>query len=113
MVTETSIIAKNINLFRKETYRNHISTHHKRHLTDKEYEDVLEKIRAFKPPPIDINEFTLEKQKLSKTSQMIVAEDDADDLELEQVIEEDDEVVESDNIFYDEAVSEYYQEDEQ
>ena len=47
---------------RKETYRAHIVSHHKRHLSEREYEDVLDRIKKFQPPSLDINRFTLEKQ---------------------------------------------------
>lgn len=47
---------------RKETYRAHIISHHKRHLSEKDYEDVIERIRKFQPPSLDVNEYTLEKQ---------------------------------------------------
>jgi hypothetical protein len=48
---------------RKETYKAHIGTHHRRHLSDQEYEEVLEKIRKFKPPVLNIEEYTVEKQQ--------------------------------------------------
>jgi hypothetical protein len=47
---------------RKETYRAHITSHHKRHLSDEEYSSVMEKIKKFQPPSLDIKQFTLEKQ---------------------------------------------------
>lgn len=47
---------------RKETYRAHITSHHKRHLSDEDYNNVLEKIKKFQPPSLDIKQFTLEKQ---------------------------------------------------
>jgi hypothetical protein len=47
---------------RKETYRAHITSHHKRHLTETEYINVLEKIKKFQPPSLDIKQFTLERQ---------------------------------------------------
>lgn len=47
---------------RKETYRSHITSNHKRHLSEKEYAEVLERIRKFQVPKLDINKFTLEKQ---------------------------------------------------
>jgi len=48
---------------RKETYRAHIISHHKRQLTEQEFDEVLEKIKKFQPPSLDISQFTLEKQK--------------------------------------------------
>lgn len=59
---------------RKETYKAHIISHHKRHLSEQEFEDVLEKIKKFQPPQLDINQFTLEKQE-GKSVQIVVSDD--------------------------------------
>lgn len=59
---------------RKETYKAHIISHHKRHLSEQEFEDVLEKIKKFQPPQLDINQFTLEKQD-SKSVQIVVSDE--------------------------------------
>lgn len=94
---------------RKETYRAHIISHHKRQLSDQEYEDVLERIKKFQPPSLDINEFTLEKQK---NQPVFVTEVEESEME---VIEEDSQgddgmAIEPDGDYYEE--SEIY-EDEQ
>lgn len=58
---------------RKETYRAHILSHHKRHLTEKELENVLERIKKFQTPPMeDISQFMQGARKES----MIVDESD-------------------------------------
>lgn len=96
---------------RKETYKAHIISHHKRHLSEQEFEDALEKIRRFQPPSLDINQFTVEKQKFQNMQQVIVTEVDGDNMEM---IEEDElpceESMEPDGEYYEE--SEIY-EDEQ
>lgn len=47
---------------RKETYRTHILNQHKS-LSQEEINAVLEKIKNFRPPQLDVEQFTLEKQK--------------------------------------------------
>jgi hypothetical protein len=47
---------------RKETYKSHIVSHHKKELSDKEFQDVMEKIRTFQLPHLDVDKFTVEKQ---------------------------------------------------
>ena len=47
---------------RKETYRTHILNHHKG-LGPQELEMIMEKIKNFREPDLDIDAFTLEKQK--------------------------------------------------
>lgn len=89
---------------RKETYRAHIISHHKRHLSDNEYESVLERIKKFQPPSLDINEFTLEKQKIQP---VLVAEvDDGSEME---VIEDDSQ---GDDVMAIEPEGDYYEESE-
>jgi uncharacterized tellurite resistance protein B-like protein len=78
---------------RKETYKAHILTHHKRHLKEQEYEDVIEKIRKFQPPALDINKFTVEKQKkthseyFSEEIDMIAEEDELNKSNENMIIE--------------------------
>ena len=71
---------------RKETYKAHIISHHKRHLSDQEFEEVLEKIRKFQPPALDINQFTVEKQ--SSASGIILAKVEEGEIDVEEMIEE-------------------------
>lgn len=100
---------------RKETYKAHIISHHKRHLSDQEFEEVLEKIKKFQPPSLDINQFTVEKQKFPSMQQVIVTEVDGDNMGELEMIEEDElqgeEGLEPDENYYEE--SEIYDEDEQ
>lgn len=63
---------------RKETYKAHIITHHKRHLSDQEFDEVMDKIRKFQPPALDINQFTVEKQKFNQEGE----------LDMEEILEE-------------------------
>lgn len=70
---------------RKETYKAHIISHHKRHMTDQEFADVLEKIRKFQAPPLDINQFTVEKQEIKNENSDILEED----IEMEELIEDE------------------------
>lgn len=74
---------------RKETYKAHIVSHHKRHISDQEFEDVLEKIKRFQPPSLDINQFTVEKQKFANMQQVLVTEVDGDNMGELEMIEED------------------------
>jgi len=71
---------------RKETYKAHIVSHHKRHLSDQEFEEVLEKIRKFQPPALDINQFTVEKQ--SSAAGIILAKVEEGEIDVEEMIEE-------------------------
>lgn len=71
---------------RKETYRAHVTSHHKRHLTEQQYEDTLEKIRKFQPPSLDVHQFTLEKQK---NVTVITEESDEAEKSIEYIEEED------------------------
>lgn len=84
---------------RKETYKAHIISHHKQSMTEKEYEDVLEKIRKFQAPHMDVNQFMVEKQ--AERGEEILEED----TEMEELIEDEG---------MDEANEEYeiYQEEE-
>lgn len=69
---------------RKETYKAHIISHHKRHLNDQQFQDVLEKIKKFQPPSLDINQYTLEKRE--NFSELMLPEEEGEALEI---IEED------------------------
>lgn len=69
---------------RKETYKAHIISHHKRHLSDQEFEEVLEKIRKFQPPALDINQFTVEKQNPG----MMLSKVEDGEIDMEEMIEE-------------------------
>lgn len=77
---------------RKETYKAHIISHHKRHLSDQEFDDALEKIRKFQPPALDINQFTVEKQKYHQ--QLILTKVEEGEIDMEEMIEEQ---IEDDN----------------
>lgn len=70
---------------RKETYKSHIISHHKRHLSDQEFEEVLEKIRKFKPPVLNVDEYTVERQN-KKQQQLILSK--VDECEEMEMIEE-------------------------
>ncbi|XP_070502544.1 zinc finger protein 260-like [Chironomus tepperi] len=71
---------------RKETYKAHIISHHKRHLSDQEFEEVLEKIRKFQPPALDINQFTVEKQMSAQG--MMLSKVEEGEIDVEEMIEE-------------------------
>lgn len=89
---------------RKETYRSHVTSHHKKDMTNEEYEAVLEKIKLFQPPPIDIEKYTLEKQYKN-----LGEKDDSAVTDEMEMIEEDSEVqIEEDNeeIYYEEQEDE-------
>lgn len=66
---------------RKETYKAHIISHHKRHMTDQEFVEVLENIRKFQPPHLDVDKFTVEKQGKTQLAFEVVEE------EMEEIIE--------------------------
>lgn len=88
---------------RKETYKAHIISHHKRHLSDQEFENVLEKIKKFQPPSLDINQFTLEKQKYDGVQQVMVSEiDDDENIGNLEMIEEDS-VMETEGEYFEET----------
>lgn len=72
---------------RKETYRAHIISHHKRFLTTAEFDQVIDKIKRFQPPSLDINQFTLEKQK--KNEQGDMTDDAGEEIGVMEVIEDD------------------------
>lgn len=96
---------------RKETYRSHITSHHKKDMTTEEYEAVLEKIRLFQPPPIDIEKYTLEKQykKMGIKMEDVV---EGDEMEM---IEEDTEIAideEGEEIYYEEQDQDDDEDDE-
>ncbi|KAG5683243.1 hypothetical protein PVAND_012536 [Polypedilum vanderplanki] len=76
---------------RKETYKSHIISHHKRHLSDQEFEEVLEKIRKFKPPVLNVDEYTVERQKNNQQQQLILAKvEECEEMEMiEEQIEQD------------------------
>lgn len=91
---------------RKETYRAHIISHHKKNMSDKEYEDVMEKIRKFQPPSLDVNEYTLEKQGAGFSMKLEEGEH-----EMQENIPEEGEDMIEDGYF--EAGSEYFNEEEE
>lgn len=70
---------------RKETYKAHIISHHKRHMSEQEFEQVLENIRKFQAPHLDINQFTVEKQQAKYQAVLT----DGGDTEMEEMIEDD------------------------
>lgn len=74
---------------RKETYRAHIIGHHKRHLSEKEFEDVLERIKKFQLPLLDVNRYTLEKQQDSQAELVLLVEAIEDDSQAAERMEED------------------------
>jgi hypothetical protein len=55
-------------------------------LSDQEFEEVLEKIRKFKPPVLNIDEFTVEKQKGNQ--QIILTRVDEGEMDLEMIEEQ-------------------------
>lgn len=93
---------------RKETYKAHVISHHKRHLSEQEFEEVLEKIKRFQPPSLDINQFTVEKQKFANMQQVIVTEVESGGYGDLEMIEED-ELPGGDEM---EADGEYFEESE-
>jgi len=98
---------------RKETYRAHIISHHKRHLSEKEFEDVLERIKKFQAPSLDVNRFTLEKQQDSQAEVVTEGEEammlaDIDGQEVIEVIEDDSQAGERMEV----ETTEYYDESE-
>lgn len=99
---------------RKETYKAHIISHHKRHLTEQEFEDVIEKIRRFQAPSLDINQFTLEKQNLASggTKQLIVHEVGEDGEIFGEMEIIDEKQGEDDDVMVIEHEGDYYEESE-
>lgn len=80
---------------RKETYKSHVISHHKKDLSEEEFQDVLERIRTFQAPPLDIKKYTLEKQAKN--------EDDDEMCEEEmEMIEEDVTLEEGEAIYFEE-----------
>lgn len=77
---------------RKETYKAHVINHHKRHLSAEVFDATIEKIRNFRPPALDINQFILEKQKFKTEYNTVVLTEDGS--ELCEVMEEGDTLVE-------------------
>lgn len=73
---------------RKETYKAHIISHHKQQLSEEEFLQVLEKIRKFQAPHLDINQFTVEKQGL-KSDGPTIQEEVLDEGEMEEIIEDE------------------------
>lgn len=109
---------------RKETYRAHIISHHKRSLTEQEFDDVLERIKKFQPPSLDINAFTLEKQKnkadnknFEEVDYTVQDEDEEEGEIMMEVVEEEGEedceemVMNADHEYFEET--ELYNEDEE
>lgn len=102
---------------RKETYRAHILSHHKRHLSDQEYEEVLERIKKFQPPSLDINRFTLEKQldsrpemvtEIGGETEVLLADLDGEEDGVLEVIDENSQP--GDELMEVEAEGEYFEE---
>jgi hypothetical protein len=96
---------------RKETYKAHVISHHKRHISEEEFDEVMDKIKKFQPPSLDINEFTLEKQKnrqVVKTEECL--EEDVEMAELEMI--DDDSQAENEITHTEEVENEYYDENE-
>lgn len=90
---------------RKETYKAHILSHHKRSLSDAEYEEVIERIKKFQAPHFDIDQYTVEKQKTS--AQDVIAEEGEmgemeEDGEDGMVIEPEDDYYEENELYEDE-----------
>lgn len=82
---------------RKETYKSHVNSHHKKDLTEEEYNNVLERIKNFQAPPLDIKKYTLEKQGKDFV-------EDGENIDME-MIEEDtvlEEPEEGEEIYYEE-----------
>ncbi len=50
---------------RKETYRTHVLNHHK-NIPAEQLTEVLDRIKNFKPPALDVDQFTMEKQKFPR-----------------------------------------------
>ena len=73
---------------RKETYKAHIISHHKRHMSDQEFQEVLENIRKFQAPHLDINQFTVEKQNSTKAQKNTTFLEEID-MEMEEMIEDE------------------------
>lgn len=74
---------------RKETYKAHIISHHKRHMSDQEFLEVLDNIRKFQPPHLDINQFTVEKQNSAKAQKNPTFLEEIDEVEMEEMIEDE------------------------
>lgn len=72
---------------------------------------VLEKIKNFKPPALDVDQFTLEKQKYIKTDP-----EGAQIVEVSEIVEEDEEAVfsiEQENEYQDMEQDEIEEDDDQ
>lgn len=61
---------------RKETYRTHILNHHKG-LSNEELTAILDKIKNFRPPALDVDQFTMEKQKFPVQHMMMESMEEA------------------------------------
>lgn len=88
---------------RKETYKAHIISQHKRHISASEFEDVLDRIKKFQPPSLNINDYILEKQDLSNQ----VIEEDVEGavevIEEEREMDEEMEIQNEDSEYYEES----------
>lgn len=95
---------------RKETYRAHVINHHKRHLTTEVLNETLEKIKNFRPPALEIDQFILEKQKFS-SDQIIVSEVEGGEMfDMEgEIVEE----IEMEEYEHDGQTEEYGEHDEE
>lgn len=72
---------------------------------------MLEKIKNFKPPALDVDQFTLEKQKYIKTDP-----EGAQIVEVSEIVEEDEEAVfsiEQENEYQDMEQDEIEEDDDQ
>lgn len=74
---------------RKETYKAHIVSHHKRDMSDQEFHQVLENIRKFQAPHLDISQFTVEKQNSAKAHKNATFLEEIDDVEMDEMIEDE------------------------
>jgi hypothetical protein len=81
---------------RKETYKSHIVSHHKKELSEKEFQDVMEKIRTFQLPHLDIDKFTVEKQAGRLVKETVVINEG--EMEAFDNVEEEYEIYESEEV---------------
>lgn len=95
---------------RKETYRAHITSTHRRQLSERDYDDAMERIKKFQWPTLDVNEYTLEKQTVAGF--MLKTEIEEGEHEAQESIPEDaEDMVMQDGYF--EQGSELYHEEEE
>ncbi|CRK87611.1 CLUMA_CG001407, isoform A [Clunio marinus] len=96
---------------RKETYKAHVISHHKSHMTEQEFDDVMEKIKKFQPPSLDVSQFILERQKPTNAHQVIVGQVEGDTVFELEMADEDNAAIEYEDIKIDNN-EEYYEEAE-